>query len=257
MTVLTRQSSNHSFPPSVTVKPVDYDSLDSLVNVLKGQDAIVSTLGSLVIATQLRLVEAASKAGVKRFIPSEFGSNLSNSKTRALPVYKDKVTVQDALAKEAAAGSLSYTLIYNGPFLDWGLAVGFVLSVKGKSVTYFDGGENVVSTTSLPTIGKAVAGVYVQDTATTLKALAAKAKKATGEEGWNEETQSVDGLLETAWAELGKPQPNPDNFAYNFLRAGIWGEGYGAHYEKLDNELLGIEGKSEEEVQELVNGLAK
>ena len=67
----------------------------------------------------------------------------------------------------------------------------------------------------------------------------------------------MDGLLETAWAELGKPQPNPDNFAYNFLRAGIWGEGYGAHYEKLDNELLGIEGKSEEEVQELVNGLAK
>ena len=147
--------------------------------------------------------------------------------------------------------------------------VGFILSVKGKSVTYLDGGERVFSTTSLPTVGKAVAGVlkhpeetknrpvYVQDTATTLKALAAKAKKATGAEGWKEETKPVDELLGTAWAELGKPQPNPGNFVLNFLKAGIWGEGYGAHYENLDNELLGIKGKSEAEVQEVVDGFAK
>ena len=36
VTVLTRQSSAHSFPSSVTAIPVDYDSLKLLTNALKG-----------------------------------------------------------------------------------------------------------------------------------------------------------------------------------------------------------------------------
>jgi hypothetical protein len=36
-------------------------------------DAIVSVVGSLALPSQLSYIDAALKAGVKRFIPSEFG----------------------------------------------------------------------------------------------------------------------------------------------------------------------------------------
>ena len=103
VTVLTRTGTNHSFPSSVHVAHVDYDSLDSLTDALQGHDAVVSTLASVAIAVQLRLVQAAAEAHVKRFIPSEFGSNTLNEKTAALPVSADTVKVQSALAKEASS----------------------------------------------------------------------------------------------------------------------------------------------------------
>ena len=266
---MTRKSSTHSFPSSVNVVPVDYESLESLTSALQGQDAVVSTLASLAIATQLLLVEAAAKANVKRFIPSEFGSDTLNEKARNLPVYKDKLAVQEALQKKAADGGMTYTLIINGPFFDWGMMVGFVLSVKGKTINLYDGGDRTFSTTTLPTIGKTVASalahpeqtrnraVYVQDTATTLKELLAVAKKVTGSEGWKENVVSVDEMLNGAWAELGKDKPNPDNFVLQFIKTAIWGYGYGGHFEKLDNQLLGIEQMDEAKVQSLVESLAK
>ena len=163
---------------------------------------------------------------------------------------------------------MSYTLVCTGPFLDWGIMVGLIMNVKGKSIELYDGGERIFSTTSLPSVGKAVAGVlknldatknravYVQDTATTLKDLAAKGKKATGPEGWKEDVVSIDDLLAKAWEELKKEKPNPEVFVYNFIKAAIWGEGYGSHFQKLDNELLGIKGMSDDEVQALVNSYA-
>lgn len=252
----------------MTAIHVDYDSLESLTNALKGQDAVVSTLSSAAIAKQLLLVEAAAKAHVKRFIPSEFGTNTLAEKTRALPVFEDKVAVQDALKKEAASGGLTYTLIPTGPFLDWGILTGFIMNLRGKSVSLFDGGDRLFSATSLPTIGKAVVGVlthpeetknravYVQDTATTLKHLTALGKTANGAEGWTETVVSIEEMLEQAWAELKKPQPNPANFALPFVKAAIWGEGYGSHFEKLDNDLLGIQELSDTELQGLVDNLA-
>ncbi|KAL8768136.1 MAG: hypothetical protein Q9209_005527 [Squamulea sp. 1 TL-2023] len=269
VTVLTRQSSTHTFPPNVNVSPVDYDNLESLTSALKGQDAVVSTLASLALSKQLLLVEAATKAGVQRFIPSEFGSNTINDKTRQLPVYADKVKVQDALQKEADAGRLSYTIVVNGPFLDWGLKVGFIGSVKGKKIDLYDGGERVFSATSLASIGKATAAVlkhpeetknravYIHDTATTLKKLVAISKKAVGEDGWTTDNVSVDEMYNNALAEMKKPQPNHNVFIFGLLKTGIWGEGYGAHYQKNDNALLGLKELDDAELEKLVANVAK
>ena len=142
------------------------------------------------------------------------------------------------------------------------------MNLKGKSISLFDGGDRVFSATSLPTIGKAVASVlthleqtknravYVQDTATTLKKLAAMGKKAIGEDGWKESVVPIDEVVEQGWAELKKNKPNPDNFVLNFIKASIWGEGYGCHFDNPDNELLGLKEMSDAEVQGLINSLA-
>ena len=99
--------------------------------------------------------------------------------------------------------------------------------------------------------------VYVQNTATTLNKLAAMGKKVVGADGWKESVVFVDEIIEQSWAELRKEKPNPDYFVLNFLGASIWGEGYGSHFEKLDNESLGLEQMGDTEVQILVNSLAK
>lgn len=233
---------------------------------LKGQDAVVSTLNDAFVPVQLKLIEAAVQAGVKRYIPSEFGCDTTTPKTAALPVFSGgKIAVQKVLKEKVEAGSLSYTLVVTGPFLDWGLMVGFIINVKNKSANLYDGGDRIFSTTTLADIGKAVAGVlrkpaetknravFVQSAATTLKSLVAAGKKATGSsEGWTETVVKVEDLEAEAYAELKKEKPDPSIFAVKFIQVGIFGEGYGAHFQKLDNELLGVKELSAGELEALV-----
>lgn len=269
VTVLTREggSSKHSFPANVSVKEVDYDSLESLTEALKGQDAAVSTLASLALDKQILLVQAAAKAGVKRFIPSEFGSNTVNAKTSQLPVFKDKVAVQHELNKEADAGRLTYSLIINGGFFDWGMKVGWIANPKDRSIVIHDGGDRRFSTTTLSAVGQAVAGVlkhteetknravYVQSAAPTLRQLAEIGERATGDK-WQLIPASIDEQLEQAWASLTSDKPDPNVFVMKFINAANWGEGYGSHSEQNDNELLGIKELSESDIESLIKSLA-
>ena len=270
VTVFTRKDSTKEFPPSVTKVPVDYESVDALTSALKGQDAIVSTLNATATDAQLNLVKAAAAAGVQRFIPSEFGSNTANEKAANIPIFKgSKVVVQDALKNQALSSGLSYSLIATGPFLDWGLQIPFLMNIKGKSVTLYDGGKNTFSATTLADVGQGVVGVlknldatknrivYTQSAATNLNQLLAYSKNAVGADGWTETPASTEEVYQRAFENLTGDSPNPEVFLYGFIHAAIFGEGYGSHFPKTDNELLGIKELSENELQELVKNVAK
>ena len=159
LTVLTRGSSTLTFPPEVKVVKVDYERLDSLTTALAGQDALVSTLPSNVAASQKLLIDAAVKAGVKRVIPTEYGCDLHNELTRKLPVYAGKVQIEEYLEQLAVKGSISYTLVFNGPLLDLCLRQGLFFNFKDRKVDIYDGGEVPISTTryerSLPKVSLA------------------------------------------------------------------------------------------------------
>ena len=218
------------------------------------------------LSTRLRFVLAASQAHIKRFIPAEFGSNTLNENVRTLPISCVKVEIQDVLKKIAASGGMTYSIICTGPFLDHEIKNGSIMDLRDKTIDLFDGGNRVFSTTSLPTVGKAVVGVltrlhdtknravYVQDTATTLQKLAAMGEKATGADGWKKNVVSVREIFKQAWADLVKPPPG--SFGRKFEQAASFGEGYGSHFAKNDNALLGIEQMSDAEVQDLVDSLA-
>ncbi|KAI0485513.1 hypothetical protein F4859DRAFT_471485 [Xylaria cf. heliscus] len=264
VTVLTRQSSTHELPASAKVTPVDYDSVESLTAALQGQDAVVSTLGMAALSKESNLLQASIKAGVKRFIPSEFGSDTTNPKSAGLPVFKAKVAAHKELAKEAADGNITYTTIINGPFFDWCLKVGLILNIKEKSLSLYEGGVRPFSSTTLEGVGKAVAGVlkkpeetknravYVSDAAPSLKQLKAIAEKITGTT-WQAKDVSVENdILPSAFAELKKENPDHNKFVFPMLIAAIWGEGYGGHFQKLDNELLGVRQLTEAEIEAIV-----
>lgn len=269
MTVLIRQSSIHDFPPSVTTKVVDYDSVTSLVGALENQDAVVSTMANAALARQGLLIDAAIMAGVKRFIPSEFGSNPDNDKVNALPIFGTKVITQKALQEKVAAGNLSYSLITTGPFLDWGIGVGLLIDVKNKSIDFYDGGDVEFSTTSLRDIGKAVAGVlkhpdetknrtvFVQSTKITQKRLLEIAKNVLGSDGWKENVVSVDDLLAQAYVDYEKEPQNFATWAIPMIKISVWGKEYGGAYERLDNELLDIKQVSEADIMDLIERYSK
>lgn len=73
VTILTRNNSADNFPDTLKTISTDYTE-ESLAKALHGQDAVISTIGHAGLDKQFALIDAAEKAGVKRFIPSEFGS---------------------------------------------------------------------------------------------------------------------------------------------------------------------------------------
>ncbi|KAL3481021.1 hypothetical protein BJX99DRAFT_219539 [Aspergillus californicus] len=264
VTVLTRQDSTSTFDTGVQVAKVNYESLDSLKAALAGNDVVVNTLGVGAVprSTHLRLVDAAVAAGVKRFIASEYGCDTTHPKTSKLPVFGDKVAVQQHLKKVSQESGLSYSLLITGPFLDWGLQNGFLLDLSGPVATLYDGGERKVSATTLKGVGKAVAGiinnlsatenrtVYVNEARVSQKELLALSGKKNPE---TKIVQTVD-LEQEALAEIAKPAPSHVVVARGFLRRAIFGEGFGTLFdsEKLSNDLFGLKTLSEEELRGLV-----
>ena len=97
----------------------DY-SEDSLLEIFKGQDAVVSAIAGAAIGDQKKIIDIAEKAGVKRFLPSEYGCNTQNQETlKMVPVLKGKFDVVQYLKEKANSNeNFSWTAVITGPFLD-------------------------------------------------------------------------------------------------------------------------------------------
>lgn len=67
------------------------------------------------------VVDAAINAGVKRFIASDFGSNMMNKKTADLVVFTRRIAARKYLEKKAAEGKITWSAIACGAFLGWGM----------------------------------------------------------------------------------------------------------------------------------------
>lgn len=274
VTAIKRPSSSASFPDSVKVREADLSSVDSVTAAFKGQDAVVSTVGAAGLAGQGILVAAAAAANVKRFLPSDFGSDLANPKVAALPVFKAKIATHKALREAAAAkpdGDFTYTLVCNNAFLDWGLEKNFILNWAESKPRLFDGGRNVFSATTLDSVGQAVVGVlthpeetknrfvYVKDIDVSQKQLLAIAKKVSDPgKTWEEPTLLDTAELEkSSYESLAKGEVTPP-VMYNFLFRVIFGPPeYGGRFAETDNELLEIEGKTEADVEALLESLIR
>lgn len=133
---------------------VDYNQKDDLIKVLKGTDVFVSAISGISSGlsyydSQVPLLAAAKEASVKRFIPSEFGSE---NKTGVHPVLDGKIKFREEVIKSG----VEYTIIYPGlsqEYLSW---VGF--DVKNKKAKFYTDGDGRLNTTSLADIGKYTVG---------------------------------------------------------------------------------------------------
>ncbi|KAI0836207.1 NAD(P)-binding protein [Hypoxylon sp. FL0890] len=265
VTVLTRDGKRQlDFPADVTIKEVDYDSLESLENALKGQDALVSAMAFEAIHMQKNLVDAAVKSGVKRMIPSEYGNDLMNPKLAAFPIYQPKIAIRQLCEQKAAENpSFSWTTIHNASFLgpDWTLD--FIVDVKDRSADIKDGGDVLFCATTYDDIAQAVIGIltHLDETAnrpvrissinTTQNELVSIAKELGATDGWNltySKTEDLESEAFRRWAE----GDHSEEVIAMFINRAFIGKGWGGYFPVLDNELLGIKGLNREGLKAII-----
>ncbi|KAH8886320.1 NAD(P)-binding protein [Thozetella sp. PMI_491] len=260
--VLRRIGSKSTYPEGTDVVDVDFDSVDSLKAALVGQDAVISTVGYTGHHTQVALIEAAAAAGVGRIIPSEFGANQDMPATRQLPVFMEKTKVHEQLIKTAETTGLTYTLMYNNSFLDWGLERDFILPVVDGKRVIIDGGDLPFSATTLSSVADAVVGVLTHpeetknrsvryhDLITTQNQILAILKKVAPTRSWEVMHAKLDDLTAAADARLAKGLYDVETFAPYLARA-TFDPACGGKFDTNDNELLGVKGLSEEDVTQI------
>jgi uncharacterized protein YbjT (DUF2867 family) len=269
VTVVKRPSSTATFPASVKVATADLSSVDSVTAAFKNQDAVVSTVGTAGLPGQSVLINAAVAAGVKRFLPSDFGCDIANPKTAALPVFGYKIAIHKQLREATAAKpGFTYTLVCNNAFLDWGLEMNFLLAWKEGKPKLFDGGNTLFSATTLASVGQAVVGVlshteetknrfvYVKDIDISQKRLLEIAKKVDPAKKWEEPVYISTADMEKSSDEsLAKGQVTPSVMMAYLFRVIFGPPQYGGRFAKDDNELLGIKRKTEVDVEALLKAL--
>lgn len=258
--VLRRAGSTSSFPSDVKVVDVDHSSSSALQSAFEGQDVILSFVPTLATESQLAFIDAAAAAGVQRFIPSEYSANLSNERARGLPVFQPKVAVQDYLFEKVKATGLSYTIIYGGAWLD---AEGrsFLLDFDGDKgeTRVYDGGDVPISVSTLSTVADAIIGVldhpaethnrsvYVHDMVTTQNRLLELARQLRRGKAWKMKNVSLGEMTARSDERLAKGMLDMETFVPYICRA-IFDPRHGSVYERTDNELLGIPGKTDEDL---------
>lgn len=118
ISVVSRKSSAATFPPAVNVIKTEFD-YDSLKAAFSDQDAVISIVGNAQASDQKLYIDAAVAAGVKRFIPSDFGGWTPDAsildKDR---LFKPKVEIAEYLQKMESE-TFSWSAIINGPVFDF------------------------------------------------------------------------------------------------------------------------------------------
>ncbi|KAK5657550.1 hypothetical protein OQA88_3123 [Cercophora sp. LCS_1] len=261
VTAITRESSTSTFPSGVNVRRADLNSIASLTAAFQGQDAVVATVASESLGNQHILADAALAAGVKRFIPSEFGHNTNRLSGLFASILAAKAATTEHVTKLAEANpSFSWTNIATSPFFDWGFDHGFWgIDLGKKTVQLFDSGNEVVSTSTLAFVGESVVKTLQREEETRNKYLDVREFNITQNEVLKiieEETGEKFAVTKVRVADLQKAGEDalargdygasfvPLLLAWNFADGG----NHAITDEQVSNELLGLESRDVREV---------
>lgn len=79
VTALSRVGGSSLLPEGIISKEIDYSKPETIVEALKGQDALVISLSSRAPAeTELQIIKAAGEAGVKWVLPNDWCPDTTN-----------------------------------------------------------------------------------------------------------------------------------------------------------------------------------
>ncbi|EKM60078.1 uncharacterized protein PHACADRAFT_250955 [Phanerochaete carnosa HHB-10118-sp] len=164
--VFSRQATNPVLEKlGVPIVTVSYDDPAALAKALAGVHTVISTISGLTADTitkpQLALLDAAVKAGVKRFAPSEFG-------TRSIPdnpieLYRNKWPVAEAVMKSGLEHTIFEVGVYMNTLASGTAGVGhlppmkFMFDVEKCKATIPGDGSAPVVYTRIEDVGRFVA----------------------------------------------------------------------------------------------------
>ncbi|KAI1751652.1 NmrA-like family protein [Xylaria castorea] len=271
VTVISRPGSTSTFPTGLPVICLDYSDVRALENALAGQDAVVCVVGPGAIGAAKGMVDAAARAGVRRYIINDFGWGINK---KSLPEFKligESRQVAWDCAKEYARrdegkeNGFTWTGITIGNPIDWALAkfprMGF--SVAERRATIYDAGTEEFTGTTLEGIGRSVVGVLrhpaetanrfvkVRSIQVSQNALLSAFQKATKPEKWEVERSTAQQALEDG---REKHAQGIGGWVLDLLVFQLYAPGEArcivASREHSDSPLLGVREESVDEVVE-------
>lgn len=75
----------------MVVKKVDYTQPETVIEALRGQDALIITLSGHALNLQKQLIEAAAAAGVAWILPNEWSPDSANeAMVKDVPMFQSK-----------------------------------------------------------------------------------------------------------------------------------------------------------------------
>ncbi|KAM6530435.1 hypothetical protein FALCPG4_008563 [Fusarium falciforme] len=245
VSVLARKESTSVFPEGVKVFKADYANQSEVENAMQGIDVVVSMVAPMVASSQYVLIDAAIAAGVKRFLPSEFGPPTEEPEfapeLNNAVLNRKKAVVEYLRTKES---EMSWTSIVTGAFFDWGMALGFFgMDLATKTAALVDDGTTVFSSSTLPYIAKAVIAalehanetknqyVYISSFNITQRDIVAALEKVQGQK-WAISHTTSEKIISTGQKKMA----NGDHSGIiDLVRAGAMGKGHLA-----DNSAWGL-----------------
>ncbi|CAM1508842.1 Fc.00g025810.m01.CDS01 [Cosmosporella sp. VM-42] len=262
VTALQRSSSKSKVAQKVKVATIDEPySLDSLISVFSGQDAVINCMSSLSVSDQIQFIDAAAAAKVKRYIASEYGLNNNRPDARALnSIFHDKGEIQDYLRSKESTG-LEWMSVSCGMWLKWSATHNFLgMHIKQKKFVFYDDGEGWISTTTEENTALAIVNaltkkweqtrnrtLWLSDFAITQKTLLETIERLSGDK-YTTETVDSRSFIKEKQAAVAAGDPYA---VYALLEVGFATGRFGGHLEKegeIMNELLGLPKKSLDEV---------
>ncbi|KAG6008255.1 hypothetical protein E4U21_004717 [Claviceps maximensis] len=169
ISILRRQTSTSTSPaaPKSNLSEIRVPAslpLAELTTALRGQDAVVAAFPLTDVTQHIRLAQAAHDAGVRRYIPADYGScdAASPRAQQYLRLYRDKTAVRTKCEQLAAASpsSFSWTSIVCGHFFDHGLHDGLLhFDLAAQTAVILDDGHVRASTSTLARVAEAVVRV--------------------------------------------------------------------------------------------------
>lgn len=163
--MLTRPSQWLRLPPHLDTDAVSHVKSDfspaSLESVLAGQDLVISTTAGGDSDQQKRIVDAAVSAGVRRFVPHEFGHDTLN-KGISSRILKSagRAKVIEHLRAASQSAKIEWIGIATGYTLDIGLINGNMgIDLEWHSATIHGIGTETFAASSLQRVGQVIARV--------------------------------------------------------------------------------------------------
>ncbi|KAF7951283.1 hypothetical protein EAE96_006605 [Botrytis aclada] len=268
VSILSRKSSKSVFPAHLVVHRVsDGYPEDELLKALKGQDVVISTIATAAADVQQKaIIYAAIKAGVKRFVPSEFGSDTRNEKAiKIFPQrFKHKLDTVEYLKGKEKDG-LTWSAFVTGPFFELAVKATMGFNLKEHKAIIYNEGKDVYSTTTMASIGTALKNALLNPEETTNKYLfissfdvsqnqiLASLEKATDKK-WDVTYVDAEEQKKIGMEKMKKGDLSGAMGLIRYINSVKGHGGDFAEYEDMSNELLGVQ---REDLDEVVKRIVK
>lgn len=253
------------------MKSVDYSDLSSVVDALKGQDALVITLGGRVDpAVQNTLIDAAIQANVSWILPNEWGSDTAHPEIKKFFFQGSKTSYRERIEK---SGTSSFIAVVSNQWYDFTLGLGnYFIDIKNRTATILDSGDVKTVTTTMPQVGRAVASLlslpvtgaspcvndwknkhlYIESFFLTQKEMLAAVQRATGTDDgdWKIERESAEKLVTEGEAQLNRGEFTMTAFRNTLMGMNFWA-GHGNDYvasKGTANEILKLPKENLDEI---------